>query len=172
MMNRKTVTQLIQVFEQFKINFENGVPLHKSYQDAVRKIANKYAITYQTIGDGCRRRLNLSEISQLHILLEEWMHGHPDRLAAQLRQNSIPAAHHDIAAFFSTVRPKTSPVPAEISSSLPSNVADIFSFHLVESDARLLRALAEIEGSTASQLITQIVQKAVNKKMKKLAGKF
>ena len=172
MMNRKTVTQLIQVFEQFKINYRNGVPLHNSYQDAVRKIADKYAITYQTVGDGCRRRLNLADISQLHVLLEEWMQGHPESLITQLRQNSIPAAHPDIDAFFSATGPSSVTAFPEISSSLPGKSADTFSFPLLEADARLLRALAEIEGSTPSRLITQIVQKAVNKKMKKLAGKL
>jgi len=172
MMNRKTVSQLIQVFDQFRINFINGVPLHKSYQDAVRKIADKYAITYQTIGDGCRRRLKLSDITQLHKLLEEWMQGNPEGLVSQLRQNSNPAAHPDIEAFFSDSVSSTAAVTADFSSLNPANSADTFSFRLLEADARLLRALAEIEGATPPQLVTQIVQKAVNKKMRKFAEKL
>ena len=170
MMSRKTVRQLIQVFEQVRINYMNGVPLHKSY--AVRKIADKHGLTYQTIGDGCRRRMKLEDISNLHKLLEQWMQGNPAELALQLRQNSIPVAHPDIEAFFSGSVRGTTTATTEFTPLNARKSEDTFSFHLIETDARLLRALAEIEGTQPPQLIAQIVQKAVNKKMKKFAGKL
>ena len=172
MMNRKTVRQLIQVFEQVRINCMNGVPLRKSYQDAVRKIADKYGLTYQTIGDGCRRRMKLDDISTLYKLLDEWMLGYPEGLALQLRQNSIPVAHPDIEAFFSDTARGTTTATKDFTPLIASKSEGTFSFDLFETDARLLRALAEIEGTTPPQLIAQIVQKSVNKKMKKFAGKL
>jgi len=172
MMTPKTVIQLIQVFDQFRINYLSGVPLHKSYQDAVRKIADKYSVTYQTIGDGCRRRLKFADISQLYQLLEDWMNGDPGGLLSQLKQNSDPVTHSDIDLFFSNSGPDSEITSSASVASISEQRANVFSFHLSEADARLLRALSEIEGSSSSQLVTKIVQEAVQKKMKEFAEKM
>lgn len=169
MMTRNTVIQLLQVFEDYRCNYLSGIPSHKSYQDAVRKIAKRYSVTYQTIGDGCRRRLNLGEISQLYKMLEEWMNGHPVGLRTQLIKNSDPNAHLDINSFFSKASyDLESKAPVTVASNSEQGV-EAFSFRLSDNDARMLRALAEIEGSSPFQLVAKIVQEAVNTKMKEFA---
>ncbi len=172
MMTRKTVIQLLQVFEEFRNSYLSGVPLHKSYQDAVRKVASHYSVTYQTIGDGCRRRLKLDEISQLYGLLENWMQGDSKGLCSQLTENSDPNAHPEIESFFSKAGSYLGSTSTEPVASITEQKGEPFTFRLSDTDARMLRALAEIEGSSPSQLVADIVQEAVQKKMKDFAEKM
>ena len=86
MMTPKTVEQLLQVFRLFRDNHASGKPLHTSYHDAVREVARLNSVTYQTIGDGCRRRLRLKDINELYELLAAWVKGDSRGLVQQLKQ--------------------------------------------------------------------------------------
>lgn len=166
MMTRKTIDQILQVFEIARNKCLAGMPLHKSYPDAVRYVANRYSVTYQTIGDGCRRRLKLNDISELYTLLEEWLNGNPNRLITQLKQQSDPNFHHEIDNFFNKLD-SNEILTGSVSSK--DDQTEAFSFRLPVSEARLLRALSEIEGSSPQQLIGEIMQQAVKQKMKDFA---
>lgn len=73
---RNTLNQILEVLKYFKYNFDSGKPLVGSYQLAITNVAEEHDVTYQTIGDGCRRRLNLraitvfTEVVEKNILLE------------------------------------------------------------------------------------------------------
>lgn len=158
-MKGQTVEQLLLVFRSFRERYARGKPLHKAYQEAVREVADGHAVTYQTIGDGCRRRLKLNSIRELYALLACWMEGDPEPLAKQLKAASDPSAHDDITEFFgSEARPATS-----------DNRFDTFSMRLPERGARMARALAEIEGVSTSELLSRLVESAVAEKMKLVA---
>lgn len=158
-MKGQTVEQLLLVFRSFRESYARGKPLHKAYQEAVREVADGHAVTYQTIGDGCRRRLKLNSIRELYALLARWMEGDPEPLAKQLKAASDPSAHNDITEFFgSEARPATS-----------DSRPDTFSLRLPEHDARMARALAEIEGVSTSELLSRLVESAVAEKMKLVA---
>ena len=159
MMKGQTVEQLLLVFRLFRESYARGKPLHKAYQEAVREVADGHAVTYQTIGDGCRRRLKLISIRELYALLARWMEGDPEPLAKQLKAASDPSAHDDIMEFFgSEARPVTS-----------DSRFDTFSIGLPERGARMARALAEIEGVSTSELLSRLVESAVAEKMKLVA---
>ena len=159
MMKGQTVEQLLLVFRLFRESYARGKPLHKAYQEAVREVADGHAVTYQTIGDGCRRRLKLISIRELYALLARWMEGDPEPLAKQLKAASDPSAHDDIMEFFgSEARPATS-----------DSRFDTFSLRLPERDARMARALAEIEGVSTKELLSRLVESAVAEKMKLVA---
>ena len=168
-MKHQTVEQLLLVFRSFRESYARGRPLHKAYQDAVREVADGHAVTYQTIGDGCRRRLKLNNIRELYALLARWMEGDSEPLAKQLKAASDPSAHNDITEFFGSsatfsvaggwkARPATS-----------DSRFDTFSLRLPERDARMARALAELEGVSTSELLSQLVGFAVAEKMKLVA---
>lgn len=165
MMTSQTVQQLLHVFRSFRDNHKSGMPLHRAYQEGVRTVADAHSITYQTVGDGCRRRLGLKDISELYELLATWVKGDPRVLVRQLKENSDPSSHADIEQFFSGEEV----APAEIRKTSPkgpsNDETEVFQFRLPGRDARMLKALAELEGVSASELIGRTIATAVRDRM-------
>lgn len=166
MMTPHTVRQLLQVFTLFRENRFKGIPLNKSFHEAVRTVAKNFSVTYQTIEDGCRRRLELTNINELYEMLSAWVSGESRGLLHQLKKHSDPAAHAEIERLFSekaaTMHPKTSPPVTDT----PGDEFISVSLRLQECDARLLRALSVLEGEEA---IVNIVSAAVRDRMKVVA---
>jgi len=165
MMTPHTVEQLLKVFRRFRDNHASGMPLHRSYHEAVRFVAEAYSVTYQTIGDGCRRRLQLNEINELYELLALWVKGDSRGLVRQMKENSDPSAHAEIDQFFLS-GPSAPPEKQKVSarSATPSEPETI-SFRLPARDARMLRALAELEGVSVAELTARTVSAAVRDRM-------
>ena len=169
MMRRQTVEQLLLVFRSFREGYAGGKPLHKAYQKAVRDVAGRHGVTYQTVGDGCRRRLKLKEIHELYALLARWMEGDSEPLATQLKAASDPSSHDDIAAFFRPSKAITAAAPGHTVASTSADRFDTFSFRLPQHDSRMLRALAEIEGVSPPELLSAMMGEVVAERMKHLA---
>jgi len=169
MMTPQTVQQLLQVFRAFRDNHKSGMLLRRAYQEGVRAVADNCSITYQTVGDGCRRRLGLNDIGELHELLASWVKGDPRGLVRQLRAHSDPSAHSDIEQFFSG----GDSTPVEIKEASPTSPApeetEVFQFRVPAREARMLRALAELEGVSASELIGKTISAAVRDRMAAVA---
>lgn len=166
MMTPHTVRQLLQVFTLFRENRSKGAPLNRSFHDAVRTVAKNFSVTYQTIEDGCRRRLELTNINELYEMLSAWMDGEPRALLHQLKRHSDPAAHVEIDKLFSSPEAST-PKKAKMAAVDTSREELILvSLHLNARDARLLRALLELEGEEA---IANTVSVAVRDRMKIVA---
>ncbi len=169
MMTSQTVQQLLQVFRKTRDNHTSGMPLHRSYQEAVRSVADAHSVTYQTVGDGCRRRLGLNNISELYELLAAWVKGDSRGLVRQLKESSDSESHAEIEQFFSG----GDAVPSEIRKASPKTPShdetETFQFRLAERDARMLRALAELEGISAPEIIARTVTAAVRDRMAVIA---
>jgi len=169
MMTPSTVEQLLQVFRLFRDNHAGGMPLHRSYHQAVRTVARNYSVTYQTIGDGCRRRLELNNINELYEILSAWVRGEPRALIHQLKEHSDPAAHSEIDKFFATTEPTALPKPKPSVMGAPKDEPETVSFRLRALDARMLRALAELEGVSVGELTARVVSETVRERMKVVA---
>lgn len=169
MMTPSTVHQLLQVFRLFRDNHAGGVALHRSYHEAVRTVARNHSVTYQTIGDGCRRRLELNNINELYAILSAWVRGDSRALILQLKEHSDPAAHSEIDKFFSTTEPTASPKTKQSVMAAPKDEPETVSFRLQARDARILRALAELEGVSVGELTAGVVSEEVRKRMKVVA---
>ncbi len=169
MMKHQTVDQLLHVFRLFRERYAGGEPLQKSYRQAVREVAKLHSLTYQTIGDGCRRRLKLDNIRELYDLLHNWMEGRPEPLMEQLKSASDPSTHDEIADFFGASSSAAQTVARQGPPAIPGAKFATFSFQLREHDARMLRALAEIEGMSPPELLRGLVGSAVAERMKRVA---
>ncbi len=169
MMKHQSVEQLLQVFGLFRKRYAGGEALQKSYRHAVREVAKLHGLTYQTIGDGCRRRLKLDDIRELYDLLQIWMDGRSEPLMEQLKSASNPATHDKIADFFGTSSSLTPTVSRRDPPANTQTKFTAFSFRLREKDARMLRALAEIEGVSPPELIGDLVGSAVAERMNRVA---
>jgi len=169
MMTPSTVQQLLQVFRLFRDNHAGGMPLPRSYHEAVRTVARNYSVTYQTIGDGCRRRLALNNINELYEILSAWVRGEPRALIHQLKEHSDTAAHSEIDKFFATAEPTALPGPKPSVMGAPKDEPETVSFRLQVRDARMLRALAELEGVSVGELTARVVSATVRERMKVVA---
>lgn len=172
MMTPRTVQQLLQVFRHFRDNHTSGISLHRSYNAAVRTVAKNHDVTYQTIGDGCRRRLRLTEINELYELLDAWVNGNPSGLVRQLKDNSDPAAHADIEQFFSSGPSSTIDTKKSSLKTPLREDSETFSFRLPAPDARMLKALAELEGVSVGELTAREVATAVRDRMTVVARRI
>lgn len=168
-MTRNTVQQLLRVFRLVREYHAGGMPLNTSYHEAVRTVAENYSVTYQTIGDGCRRRLELSNINELFEMLSAWVSGDPRALLHQLKRHSDPADHREIDGFFSATEPITSSKSKPSDTSSLKDETETVSFRLLARDARLLRALAELDGVSVGALTASVVSSAVRERMKVVA---
>ena len=165
MMTSNTVQQLLQVFRNFRDNHASGIPLQPSYQKAVTTVAEAHSVRYQTIGDACRRRFGLKDIDELYELLAAWVKGNSHGLVHQVKENSNSTFHVEIDQFFSC-RDAASPEAKKTSSrSSIHDETEIFQFRLPKRNARMLKALAELEGISAPELIAQTISVAVRDRM-------
>lgn len=169
MINRKTVRQILEVLALFKEKHAHGDPLTVARQEAVREVAQRYGVTYQTIEDACRRRLKLDDVSELDALLQHWIGGEYLRLMNQLTSSASSPNHADITTFF---RENTNPAeqPREnATTNAEDSQREDFTISVSLKDARKLRAIAGIKGIDQTALFSQIVSRAIRDEMKAFA---
>lgn len=171
MMQLNTIRQILEVLQGFNKNYSEGTSLKRSYQMAVQRVADSEGVTYQTIGDACRRRLCLNSISEFYEILRQWTDGDPTELIGQLKKNTNSNYHAEIDSFFgdSSHRPHKNRFPTN-GGSVAESKSEVFSLRLPEKEARMLKALAEIEGSSVAGYLAEIVTDSVKHQMKKFAA--
>ena len=79
-LNSNSADQLMYLLIKFKEYDRLGFGVQDAYRQSVSKTSNKYGVTYQTIGDLCRRRLALENIYQFYDVLQDWIDGDPSSL--------------------------------------------------------------------------------------------
>ena len=97
-----SVQQLLDVLDRAYRNQAHGIPLPTAYHNAVRDVSNRYNVTYQTIGDLCRRRLGLDEIREFIDLLARWFRGETDPIRRRIKRQSPSTTYAMIDAFFAS----------------------------------------------------------------------
>lgn len=101
-----SVDQLLQVLDRAQRNHtKQGAVVSTAYQDAVRHVAQRHGVTYQTIGDLCRRRLGLGGIDEFYHLLNQWFSGDPDPLRRKILKYASGDTHSIVKAFFENGSP-------------------------------------------------------------------
>jgi hypothetical protein len=160
MLTEKTIGQILGVLEFTAKNYQSGLPVSKAYQKSVKDIAQRYSIRYQTIADGCRRRLGLDNVNQFVELLREWLGGQPNRLRDLLSKNAGDFEQYKINKFFDnnelppqnlTAERKAEDFFEAISIKLPQNIVAQF------------RALAEADGKSVQDLAMSLIKEYVDK---------
>jgi hypothetical protein len=96
-----SVAQLLEVLDRAHRNHtKQGAAVSTAYQDAVRHVAQRKGVTYQTIGDLCRRRLGLGGIDEFFHLLDQWFSGDSDPLRGRILRYASGDTHSIVKAFF------------------------------------------------------------------------
>ena len=101
MFRAKTVNrQILPLLSGIRARIEGGATVQDACRKATHDLSKAVRRTYQTLEDGCRRRLDLDDIRDFHDLVESWIHdGSPD-LKERLTRHAEAAAHAAIDVFF------------------------------------------------------------------------
>jgi hypothetical protein len=164
MMTLSTLKQIIAVLTFTKENFREGNSIERSYRYAVQKVANQYNVAYQTIGDACRRRLELDSISEFFKLLNKWLHGNPEPLIQQIKMNTSKANYDNIAEFFSSSSSSLKLRNEFIS----GNNSIEYNVHISAKESKMLKALAELEEKDLIVYLNELVSKSVKNNFKEV----
>ncbi len=155
----KSTEQILEVIQITRNGFRAGLPIKDSYNTAVQQVSQKYRRTYQTIADGCTRRLGSIKAEKFRELLMESFSGNHDPLISTLKKHSLYGSHKLIDKFFSNQNPIQSKNKNNLSS-------EVFSFRLNDTEAKKIRTIASIQGITVQEWITNTVTDSANKKLK------
>ena len=156
MLETKSVDQILSVLRKFRSRYARGEPVTKAYQGAVEAVRKDYDVAYQTIGDLCRRRLELRTINDFYELLEKWVTGNAQPLIGVLLEHTGTENHHKIADHFkqnkhgSDVR-KASPICGR---------GETFTLRLAADAAKKLKILS-IESPSSSEWLSEVVAEVV-----------
>jgi len=160
MLTEKTLDQILGVLDFTAKYKATGLPTSKAYQKAVKDIAHKYSVRYQTIADGCRRRLNLDNINEFMKLLDEWLGGHPERLKELIINNINEFDEYKVENFFDQNQLQSSFMPQD--QKKVEEAFEVITFKIPRNISRQLRTLAEAEGKTTEYLASNIIKQYVD----------
>jgi len=160
MIQRRTVDQILSVLMHAKTNYEGGDPVERAYCRAVETTRKQFGVTYQTIGDACRRRLGLERIGELYRLLRRWLvEGDRSGLEHRLSQVTSSTDRARIASFLGGER-----APLQANFSQAEAPSETFSFRLEHAKAKQLRVLAEVRGVSVPMLLATLVSQILKER--------
>lgn len=170
MLEPHSVDQILRVLEFFRQNKRLGFDTGSACSRAIQQVAKESNVRYQTIGDGCRRRLGLVDMSEFHRLIEDWLRGNARPLAVVLKQNSAKSVGPRIDAFFADqpratkraddVTPGLRTGPVKVVDSNPVRIT------LSDTDSRMLRVLAQIEDRQPDMLGVELLSAGVRERLR------
>jgi hypothetical protein len=159
MLTEKTLDQLIGVLELTEKYYRTGLPVPKAYQKAVKDIASRYSVRYQTIADGCSRRLNLDTVEVFIGLLSQWLSGNGNQLKALLIKNISELDEYKVENFFDHNRPSTPPsTHPPLTSRKVEEATDAITLKISRNLVGQLRALAEAENKNLPDFVSNIIK--------------
>jgi hypothetical protein len=172
MLEPHSVDQVLRVLELTRQNKRLGFGTAEGCSRAIRQVAKESNVRYQTIGDGCRRRLGLTDMSEFHRLLEDWLRGDGSRLASTIKKNSSRVAHSRIDRFFDGSSSATAangsvmstPATARGANSKPLRIT------LNDVDARMLRVLAQLEDREPERLAVELLTGVTRDRLRAALG--
>jgi len=165
----KSLDQILEVIRKTKSQYLSGSPLHTSIQSGIEYVSKSYNVTYQTIEDGCRRRLGLKTIDDFRRVLSEYFHGNPNNIISILREHTDSNLHNKINEYFKgsvTSIIKSSDKIQDIP--LQERTTEVFSFRLDEETSKKLRILVGFLEIPPSEWISIIIKKKVNEDVQEL----
>ena len=157
----RSINQMFDVLTKFRIYYERRYTVDKAYQNAVEDVRKKYGVAYQTIGDLCRRRLELKVIREFYNLLGNWVAGNASPLISVLMAHTREEDHPKISDYFNQQKPKSH---TERTAFVRSD-EETFTFRLDGDAAKKLKILS-IESGSPSEWLSQVVSEVVDRRYK------
>lgn len=169
----KTLDQILEVIKKSKSQYVSGSPIQTSIQTGIDYVSKSYNVTYQTIEDGCRRRLNLKTIDDFRRMLSEYFNGNPKNIISVLREHTDVDLHNKINQFFEgnvSVFKKTSDIIQDQQSptQIPEQPTEVFSFRLDKETSKRLRVVSGYHGISPSEWISKSIKKSIDEDIEEL----
>lgn len=160
MLTEKTLDQILGVLELTRKYYNTGLPVTKAYQKSVKDIAHRYSVRYQTVADGCRRRLNLDNVEEFIKLLSEWLAGKALPLKELLINNIGELDEYKVENFFDQPAPvSTSKV---VTSRNVEGTFEVVTFKAPRNIMSQLRVLAEVEEKSVQEFMNILIKQYVD----------
>lgn len=172
-LSSKTLNQILEVIKKSKSQYISGSPIHTSIQTGIDYVSKSYKVTYQTIEDGCRRRLNLKTIDDFRRMLSEYFNGNPKNIISILREHTDVDLHNKINEFFKgnvTSFKKTSNEIRDQSSpkQIPEQTTEVFSFRLDEETSKRLKVVSGYREISPSEWISKNIKRRIDEDIEEL----
>jgi hypothetical protein len=171
MLEPRSVDQVLRVLELVRQQRRLGLNTRSACSRAIQEVADENDVRYQTIGDGCRRRLGLTDITKFHQLVDGWLQGNAEPLARVIRQSSSQSAWSRIDAFFSD-----SSMAGKNGEKHSSNAATTsahskaIQITLDDTELRRLHALAQLEARDPTDLAVELLSAGVRARLRAALG--
>jgi hypothetical protein len=157
MLTRQSVEQILRVIELISQRYGRGHIISKAYTDAVTQVASEYNVRYQTIGDACRRRLGLEEISEFVDLVQAWQVNGTEDLKKVIREAIDPRYSNIVDQFFVASQGNDQDDPLR-----GADIHEVeYTVKLGTVDARNLRALATLLGKDVEKIIPDLIRRGI-----------
>ena len=172
MLTYDTLKQILEVLKKVREYHAGGLSFIKAYQKAVDDVRISHQVYYQTIADGCTRRLQLKRDGFL-VLVEDWLTNNSDGLCEHLKKHVDDENHLVVDEFFQRYTKKyrtdityekrdaneiKRPIDRKI------NVApetEILSFRIEKRIVDQIKVLAEIKGKSIPEWLSETVDEKV-----------
>ena len=169
----KTLDQILEVIRKSKTNYLSGTPIHSSIHIGINHVSKMYVKKYQTIEDGCRRRLGLKTIDDFRRMLSEYFNGNPTNIKSILREHTGIDLHNRINDYFkgndTIIRKSGDKIQEQqLPKQIPEQTTEVFSFRLDEETSKKLRLLVGYLGISSPEWISKIIKKKVNEDLQEL----
>lgn len=174
MLEPNSVDQILRVLDLLRQNRRLGFDTPAACSRAIQQVAKEAGVRYQTIGDGCRRRLGLVDMSEFHRLADEWLKGDGNRLAAVIRRSAASSAASRVASFFATggaaVKAVDAPVGASASRGGAVGIQSPIKLTVEDADARMLRVVAQLEGREPALVAVDLLRIGMRDRLRAALG--
>jgi hypothetical protein len=173
MLEPRSTDQILRVLALLRQNKRLGFHTKSAASRAIQQVADESNVRYQTIGDGCRRRLGLPDMAAFHRLVDEWLDGDGSALAKVLRQNSSNVGWHQIDTFFAEATAASSGRTSsngKVQRRKPTPAEGTVQVTLLDSESRMLRVLAQLENRDPEALGAEVLIAGVRQRLRAALG--
>ncbi len=168
-MELKTLEQILKVISLTSKHYSSGNGIDRSYQYGVNRVCQEYGVAYQTIGDGCRRRLGLADISEFKRMLQAALEGDPSQLRELLLHRASRSYHDRINDFFAGLAKSEAMAEVKLKE---QDVSISYTIQLTKIDADVLKALSHLLGGKPEQILADVAVQAIKERMKKAVSQL
>ena len=166
-----TLDQILEVIKISKTHYTSGSSISSSVRIGITNVAKKYNnLRYQTIEDGCRRRLGLKDIDDFRDMLVECFNGNPSKIMSVLKEHTDVDLHCKINDFFKS----NHYINQEfiVKKNTPELTTQTITLRLDKDTLEKLKGLLGLTGLSLSDWVTKTVKKKLEDDLKKLEELF
>lgn len=168
-MRQETLDQILKVISVAAQRYSHGDGIDRSYQYGVSRVSQEYEVAYQTIGDACRRRLDLDHVGEFKTMLKASLEGDTNKLREKLLSKTSSFCHDKINDFFSKLTSNSA-----TSDSTPEKLDTYVTYtvRLQKGDSDILIALAHLLDSKPEEVLVKVAVDVLKDQMKETVSKL